>query len=82
MKANHRSFVPFHLEECKNNVFGLVNGVEPHNSWWQWKRNYALFDDRLNAIEPKITSNLAAEERFIELFYQTTEKLVTKKKLD
>lgn len=45
------------------------------------KSNYALFDYRLSGIEPKISNNLNVEARFIELFYQATEKLVNEKKL-
>ena len=81
MKNNHRAFIPFLLEERKNDVFGLVNGVVPRKIL-SLNSNYALFDARLNAIEPKIANNLEAEERFIELFYQATERLVTEKKLD
>lgn len=81
MKENHRTFAPFHLEETKNDVFGLIDGVVPRKIV-SLKSNYALFDDRLNAIEPKIGNNLDESERFVELFYQATEKLVTKKKLD
>lgn len=43
------------------------------------KSNYALFDYRLSGIEPKISNNLNVEARFIELFYQATEKLVNEK---
>ena len=81
MKENHRAFIPFHLEKRKNDVFGLVNGIVPRRIM-SLNSNYALFDARLNAIERSVANSLDAEERFVELFYQATEKLVTEKKLD
>lgn len=81
MKENHRTFAPLHLGEMKNDVFGLVDGVVPKKIV-SLKSNYALFDDRLNTIEPKVDNNLEEGARFVELFYRATEKLVMEKKLD
>ena len=77
---NQRGFAPFELAEMKKDVFGLVKGIV-HSKVMTLKSNYALFDYRLSGIEPKISNNLNVEARFIELFYQATEKLVNEKKL-
>lgn len=77
---NQRGFAPFELAEMKKDVFGLVKGIVP-SKVMTLKSNYALFDYRLSGIEPKISNNLNVEARFIELFYQATEKLVNEKKL-
>lgn len=66
------------LAEMKKDVFGLVKGIVP-SKVMTLKSNYALFDYRLSGIEPKISNNLNVEARFIELFYQATEKLVNEK---
>lgn len=81
LAGNRRGFAPFELTEMKKDVFGLVKGVVP-GKVATLKSNYALFDYRLSGIEPKISNNLSAEARFIELFYQATEKIVTEKKLN
>lgn len=80
LASNRRSFSPFHLEEMKKDVFGLIKGVQP-GKVMNYRSNYDLFDYYLCDIEPKISNNLGTEERFIELFYQTVNKLVTDKKM-
>ena len=81
MGNNSPAFRPFLLAGGKNDVFGLVNGVQPHKKVFSLKNNYALFDDYLNKTEPQIDNGLKVEERFMELFYRVTEKLVNDKKL-
>lgn len=80
LASNQRGFAPFELAEMKKDVFGLVKGTIPAKLR-VLKSNYALFDYRLAGIEPKISNNLSTEARFIELFYQATERIVTEKKL-
>lgn len=80
MSSNHRGFSPFHLEETRKDVFGLVKGVKP-GKVINYRSNYDLFDYYLCDIEPGISNNLSVEERFIELFYRTVNKLVTDKKI-
>lgn len=80
LASNQRGFAPFELAEMKKDVFGLVKGTIPAKLMIL-KSNYALFDYRLAGIEPKISNNLTTEARFIELFYQATEKIVTEKKM-
>lgn len=80
MASNRRGFSPFHLEEMKKDVFGLAEGISP-GKVWNYRSNYDLFDYYLCDIELKVSNNLGKEERFIELFYQTVNKLVTDKRL-
>lgn len=80
MASNHRGFAPFHLEEMKKDVFGFMAGVKPGRVM-NYRSNYDLFDYCLCDLEPKVSNNLNTEERFIELFYRTVNKLVTDKKL-
>lgn len=80
MASNHRGFSPFHLEEMNKDVFGFVKGVKP-GKVMNYRSNYNLFDYCLCDIEPKVSNNLSTEERFIELFYRTVNKLVADKKL-
>lgn len=82
MEQNTRGFTPFHLDVMKKDVFGLVKGIVPKKTYFSLKNNYDLFDDCLSRIQPKISYNLTTEERFIELFYQATDKIVTDKKLN
>lgn len=78
MSANTRAFSPFDLTEKKDDLFNWVKGVKT-KSIPTFKKNYALFDDRLNSIEPSIKNDKSKEQRFVELFYQTVEKLVSEK---
>lgn len=80
MASNRRGFSPFHLEEMGKDVFGFIKGVKP-GKVANYRSNYNLFDYYLCEIEMKISNNLSVEERFLELFYQTVNKLVTDKKL-
>lgn len=78
MSNNERAFEPFELEEKKNDIFSLVKGQKPArvNSL---KSNYALFDDRLNSLQSSLTNDASKEQKFVELFYKATEKLVSEK---
>lgn len=80
MESNRRGFSPFHLEEMEKDVFGFVKKVTP-GKVLNYRSNYDLFDYYLCDIETKVSSNLNTEQRFIELFYRTVNKLVTDKKL-
>jgi len=78
MSNNERAFEPFALQEKKYDLFSLINGQKPArvNSL---KSNYALFDDRLNSLQSSLTNDACIEQKFIELFYKATEKLVSEK---
>lgn len=78
MANNKRSFSPFNLQEAKNDVFSLVKGVKPARVL-KLASNYALFDDFLNDLQRKLDKASSKDSRFIELFYRTTSRLVSKK---
>ena len=80
MASNRRGFSPFHLEEMKKDLFGFVKGIKP-GKVINYRSNYDLFDYYLCDIEPRIPNNLSTEARFVELLYQTVNKLVEDKKL-
>ena len=69
-----------YLEEMKKDLFGFVKGIKP-GKVINYRSNYDLFDYYLCDIEPRIPNNLSTEARFIELLYQTVNKLVEDKKL-
>lgn len=75
MSTNDRSFSPFELS-VMGGSFDFVKGVSERKVM-SMKSKYALFNDRLNS--QKIRDAAAVEQRFVELFYQATEKLVTEK---
>lgn len=78
MENNQVSFVPFAWNTAK--LFDIVNGITPKKSFLSmWKKdNYELFD---YTLDKKHVSNNSDknEQKFIELFYQTTESLVQDK---
>lgn len=76
MSHNSRAFSPFNLDQDKKNLFGLINGVVPSNSFFSLKNNYSLFDDKLNAHQKKIKKENSQEQLFIELFYKTIDELI------
>lgn len=77
MANNNRRFTPFELSE-KKELFELVRGVKPERVI-SLKSNYDLFNDRLCSIESKLKNDSSTEQRFMELFYNTTEKLIFEK---
>lgn len=78
MENNQVSFVPFAWNTAK--LFDIVNGITPKKLFLSlWKKdNYELFD---YTLDKKHVSNNSEknEQKFIELFYQTTETLVQDK---
>lgn len=80
MEQNQVGFAPYTWEG--KGLFEIVNGMQPTRSFWSHlgrrKDNYELFDMRLN--EQKTSNNSdTKEQKFMELFYQATEKLLREK---
>lgn len=75
MEDNQVGFAPFTWNN--NNLFDIVNGLTPTKSFFSRfkKDNYELFD---KTLDKKHTSNNSEkkEQKFVELFYQSTETLV------
>ncbi|MDR1553491.1 MAG: hypothetical protein LBS69_08535 [Prevotellaceae bacterium] len=77
MGDNKRAFKPYELKLTEKKLFELVKGEKPRENIFGAK-NYALFDSALN--KQKTTGE--KEQKFIEMFYNATEKLVTKEKFN
>ena len=78
MGNNQRGFEPFELEISKKELFDLVKGVPPRKVM-SLKSNYDLYTDRLNSISKKTSRDGLAEQRFMEIFYCATKKIVQEK---
>ena len=78
MSGNMRSFSPYELEERKKKIFHIVKGIPPKKVF-SMKSDYDLFDIRLSRKSSSIKEDASSEQKFIELFYQTTSLLVDEK---
>ncbi len=76
MKNNKRKLDLFNLE-CKNSPFELVTDVKPKKIFSKLS-NYDLVIDRMNSAVKKCKSK-GQEDKFLEMFYLGTEKLVKQK---
>lgn len=76
MKNNKRSLDLFNLE-CKDKPFNLVTGVTPKKIMSRYS-DYDLFVARLDTAVRVCKSN-GAENKFLEMFYAGTKKLVAEK---
>lgn len=75
MGNNYRSFKPFELDVAPDKLFSFVRGVDPDRRWIG-KKNYELFNSKLSDEVRYLNSDAKLEQRFIELFYIVTEKLL------
>ena len=75
MDDNQVGFAPFTWNN--NNLFDIVNGLSPTKSFFSRfkKDNYELFDITLDKKHVSNNSE-TKEQKFTELFYQSTEALV------
>lgn len=78
MADNTRAFKPFNIER-KNPLFDMIVGQTPAKMKMTLSSNYALFDNILNSSLGKWNKAAAKEQKFIELFYRATRKLVERK---
>ena len=76
MQENTRSLHLFNLS-CGNKPFELVEGVKPKRILNRLS-DYNLVTDRLNSAVRKCKSN-GKENKFLEMFYLGTQRLVTDK---
>jgi hypothetical protein len=78
MENQNRKFLPFNFSsDAFNFVRGDINVVSKAG-WFDAFRykNWARVDNELNRQNAKISKYLINEERFLELFYYTTESLI------
>ena len=78
MSNNTRGFSPFRFDIESRNLFSMVLGVEPAKVV-SMNSNYALYDTVLNKEAKKVSMDLCPQERFVELFYRATARLVESK---
>lgn len=76
MKGNKRSLDLFNLN-CSDKPFDLVTGVKPKRIFSKFS-DYSLVTDRLNSAIKNCKSK-GTEDKFLEMFYLGTEKLVSEK---
>lgn len=76
MKTNKRELDLFNLN-CGDQPFELVTGVKPKRIVSRFS-NYTLFTDRLNSTIKNCGSK-EKSDKFLEMFYLATEKLVKEK---
>jgi hypothetical protein len=79
LENQRRIFSPFNLTsaEAFNFVRGDINVVTRARRVDAWRyRNWSRMDNELNQQETKINEAVTGAERFIELFYNTTESLI------
>lgn len=77
MADNTRSFKPFNVNRRKP-LFDMVVGISPAKIS-SISSNYALCDSTLNSRWGKWNKVAAREQKFMELFYRATKKLVERK---
>jgi hypothetical protein len=80
MAQNERSFAPFDMATTEGSLYKFVVGVEQKAGMFGLNRSwsYGLFDDKLNEAEQKI-GDLAAEQKFMAVFYRATEEIFKQK---
>ena len=76
MKGNKRSLDLFNLN-CGDKPFELVTGVKPKRIFSKYS-DYTLVTDRLNTAIRNCKSN-GKNNKFLEMFYLGTERLVKEK---
>ena len=82
MAENDRAFKPYKLTVSGSDLYSLVDGIKPYSIKALWafiKSGYDLFDAALNEEHTSLSKNLTSEQKFMELFYNVTLRLVEKK---
>jgi len=80
MASNQRSFSPYNLNANDDNLFDMVKGITPHVSFMErGGKNYQRYNFMLSKELDRLKKNDVQEQQFMNLFYNTTEKLVSEK---
>ena len=80
MNYNQRSFSPLNLDVNDTNLFDMVKGVTPNIRWLEsGGKNYNRYNYMLSKQDKTTSNNGSSEQQFMDLFYTTTEALVTEK---
>jgi hypothetical protein len=80
MSTNQRGFAPFTLNP-ENDLFDNIKGLNPHKSTFGINRlkNYERITAELNKTAKKMNTSKSTEDRFMQVFFDTTEKLMVAK---
>lgn len=79
LARNKRAFAPFNTTVGKGNLFEYINNIRSRRHWSPLaKDNYVLYDEELNKAERSVGSP-SAEQKFMNIFYRATERLLGKK---
>ena len=75
MADNKRGFAPFNLN---SNIESLIKDKAAKSGWFSGKVDYKLYDDKLNKHSNN-KSYSSAQQKLINLFFETTEDILTSK---
>ena len=78
MKENKRSLDLFTIESFSK-PFDIVTDMKPKGSLLSFLKDYNLITDRLNSAVRNVHYTNKEENKFLEMFYLATSKLVTEK---
>nr|WP_315182512.1 hypothetical protein [uncultured Flavobacterium sp.] len=80
MNYNQRSFSPLNVDVNDTNLFEMVKGIRPNSAWLEsGGKNYNRYNYMLSKQDKTATNTGSKEQQFMDLFYTTTEALVTEK---
>jgi len=80
LNNNQRGFSPFNLNANDTNLFEMVKGVKPNSSIFEGGgKNYLRYNHLLDKSQKNLKNNDSPEQRFMNLFHNTTETLVSEK---
>jgi hypothetical protein len=75
MAGNERGFSPFNFN---SSIDSFIKDKSVKKGWLNKKVNYPYFDNELNSNSKK-NSYASAEAKFLKLFYETTQEILTTK---
>lgn len=78
MNKNERGFAPFTLAQ-ETDIFNSIKGLKPHKSWLDKTNNYERITAFLNKKAKNMNTSSSTENRFMDVFYETTEELMADK---
>lgn len=78
MGANQRGFSPYTLD-ATNNIFETIKGLEPSKKFFDKTKNYEKITATLNKEAKSINTSKSTENRFLEVFFKSTDRLMQSK---
>ena len=79
MSRNVRGFSPYEQKIEERNLYEIVNGVKPGSIKALWafgKKGYDLFDAALNNEQKDLSKSFKEEQKFADMFYEASRKIV------